>query len=165
MGVYSSVKDARSTGGGNYFEPDHEWIVIVTEVKDFEQRNKDHAFIVECKVLETTCPTCRIGAERSHFIDMKQDAAAGNVKQFIETATLQFSGEMPGPEDMDEAGIAMVYGPQQPFAGLILGLKTWNKPTKKGDPFTRHTYREITPEQVARARAVAEKLGLIKAAA
>lgn len=192
MGVYDKVRGARSTGGGNYFEPDHDWIVLINAIKDIEMRSGDNAFIVETKVLETSCEKVRPGMERSWFVDMSKDAAPGNVKQFIEMATEQMTGDPLSLVDcdvcegkgtigktgkvcpdcegagkcspIDEAGVLELCSERQPMAGLILGLTTFNKPTREGKPFTRHKWTLIPNIQIKKYEAIAEKLGLKEAA-
>jgi hypothetical protein len=190
MGIYAKVRGAKTTGGGNYFEPDADWVVMVNAVKDIETRDEKPAFIVECKVLESTCERVKPGAERSWFVDMLKDAAAGNVKHFVMVATEQLTGEAVEDEKceacegsgkvgklgckdcdgtgmvsaIDEAGILEICSERQPYAGLILGLTTFNKPTREGKPFTRHKWTLLSSVQETKYEEVAVGLGLKKAA-
>lgn len=162
MGVFSKVKESKASGGGQYFEPDHEWVVLVNAIKNIETRKGDEAFIVECKVLTTTCDKVRPGVDRSWYVDMGLDAAPGNVKHFLLVCSEQVDGEPIAEDDIDEAGILELCGEAQPWAGTIIGLKTWNKPTQAGNPFTRHTWRVLSDADVKRGHDVAVKLGLVK---
>ncbi len=186
MGVYDKVRSSKATGGGNWFEPDHDWVVMINEVKSIETRADYTAFIVECRVLQTDCEKVRSGAERSWFVDMTKDAAPGNVKHFIEVAHEQLTGEplenidcdacdatgktgkITCPEcdgegkcsPIDEAGVLELCSERQPYAGLIIGLTTFNKPTREGNPFTRHKWTLIPEAQLKTYQDIAKKLGL-----
>jgi hypothetical protein len=188
MGVFGKVRNSKATGGGNYFEPDFDWAVLINAVKHIETRDEKDAFIVECKVLETDCEKVRPGQERSFYCDMTKDAAPGNVRHFVEVATEQMTGEPLGTvpcescdgkgvvgkketecpdcdgegnvSEIDEAGILEIVGNDQPMAGLIIGLTTYNKPTRAGNPFTRHKWTLIDPKGLKKYQEIAKKLGL-----
>ena len=116
-------------------------------------------------MLETDCPTVKPGAERNWYIDLDKDAAANNLKDFGMAAGEALTGAPMADEEVDGAGLLELCTPEQPLLGFVLRTKTWNKPTKKGDDFTRHLWYGVNKEEFARAKASAEKLGIeVKAA-
>lgn len=161
MGVFKRIKEATITGGnGNFFGPGN-FQVKVLEVKSFESQGAEgtNYFLVECQVLGcdegarlapppksapgTLGPLCKRGDKVSWLVNLSTKypkVALGNVKQLITAADPDID-----EEDIDEDFCEEVVGPGQPFRGLCMKIRAWNKPTKEtGDDFT-HLWWEYDP--------------------
>lgn len=162
MGIFKKVKDAKPTGSFDYFEPDAEWVVLVTGMKADETRKNVPFVATSCRVIETTCDRVRPGAERSWFVDMTKDASPGNIKQFAIEATGTSDEEFDAmsAEEVEEACDALV-GEDQPCANLIIGLKTKGITTRQNTPFTVHTWTRLPDDKVRAAAAKARELGIL----
>lgn len=98
---FNKLPTAKGSEGGVHFEPDHHFKVAVVKVIDKEGRSDDH-FIVEARVLFSTCPKQGEGFCASQVTKLSNDSAPGNVADFLRAAYQVFS-EVPenGLEPLD----------------------------------------------------------------
>lgn len=152
MGVFAKVAEARATEGGRYFEPDGEYVVEIQACKHGKTRKGIDFFVVECKIVESNIEKLPPKAECSWMVTMDKDAAPGNINGFICAATGC------APDEVDEAGVLAIVGKEQPLAGTLIRTSTFNKPTKAGNPFTRHVWKALTEKEQKRYAEIAASL-------
>lgn len=162
MGKYAQVNDAKVYKSGQYFEPNHQFLVLVSVVKDQEVReSKLGAFIVETKVLKSTCDSVRPSDGRNWFVNLDKPASWGNLKAFGVAATEAVTGEMASENEVTEEVIEHFVSTEQPLAGTILALATVHSKTQKGGDFTKHNWSAPTPAQKQEGEKLAKELGLL----
>lgn len=154
MGIFGAVAGARATEGGRYFEPDGEYVVQIQACKHGKTRKGVDFFVVECRVVESNISKLPPKAECSWMVTMDKDAAPGNINAFICAATDC------APDDVDEAGVLAIVGKDQPLAGDLIRTSTFNKPTKAGNPFTRHVWKALTPDERKRYAGMVAELNM-----
>jgi hypothetical protein len=166
MSVFDLIKGAKPTGGGEYFESGHEWIVLVNQVKQIQDRdtNADKAYIVECKVLTTTHPTVRPGSERSWYVDLNSKypkMTASDLVAFGMIVGEVITGEPMEADEIDGDAIKALTMADQPLAGHVIKTLTY---TKSGKTFTKHKWYVPTKDELTKATKVGVELGLMKPA-
>jgi hypothetical protein len=130
-------------GGGEYLSAPGSHLVEIEAVKLRESETTDKIFlIVEFKILETNAEDLgvRVGHTYAWVHNMlNKFFGAANTKQFVAAALgldpASAEAKAVGREAVEEA-----WGEDQPLAGETLRLKTANKTTKTGNPFTTHTW-------------------------
>lgn len=153
MGMFSGMKEAQVGQGGVYFT-DGSYVVEVTECIAKKSRKGDSLYIVEARVLEgTTSPTVRTnakgaeetiypkkaGTKASWVVNMRHDAALGNIKGFL-AAAIGCDEDQIGEEEAEESVSA-----DNPLAGMIVRLDCETIITQNKNDFTLHrwsTYEE-----------------------
>lgn len=139
MGLFSKIKDAKSNGGGIYFEPGT-YLVECVAVKTGKTREGDRPFFVaEFTILESSNPARPVGTSVSWMVmlDKYLETALGNVKQCV--AALFNVPE----NDVDEAGVEAAIGPDNPAKGAKVKAVASTIKTKKGDPFTKVIFSSV----------------------
>lgn len=156
MGRFARVSKAEMSGQGNYFPNlPLTYLVKVMECKCIEPRKGGLAFIVEVEVVEVVSPITKTedargisvpsaGDKRSWYVDLQKDAGPPDMKRFLDVVTK----DDPLPDDDDEFEVLceLAVSKDQPFAGMVLRLVTYNKPTNAGAPFTRHEWSLPKPK-------------------
>lgn len=159
-GFFGGVEDAKVGSGGIYFLANKGpkftdgkkvdqftpalYEVEIKRVLTMTSRKKDDLFIVEAKIVNSDCPERKPGMTCSWVVNMKQDAALGNIKGFIAAANgIDPSDEAKTDEAVTEEVCDLAVGEDQPLAGLKVGLECVMIETKKGDPFTLHRWMPI----------------------
>jgi len=130
-------------GGGEYISAPGSHLVEIEAVKLKESDTTDKIFlIVEFKILETNAEEIgvRVGHTYAWVHNMlNKFFGAANTKQFVASAL----GLDPSSAEAKAVGrdaVEEAWGDEQPLAGETLRLKTANKTTKAGNPFTTHTW-------------------------
>lgn len=174
MGIFGKVKNAKATGNFRYFPPDFEGVVLITNVKADETRQGDDFVAATVKIIESNLENdvgegkppqqrallpVKAGQERSWYVDMTKDAAAGNIKQFAIEATNSSEEEFDkmDEDEVEEACNALV-GEEQPVANCIVGLRTGLN--KKGT-YTIHTWSRLEDDVVRAAAIKAREIGAL----
>jgi hypothetical protein len=143
---YAGIKDAKANAGGMYFlankggQPAN-YAVKVLRCVDMVSRKKDDLFIVECEITKSDCPERPVGMKPSWVVNLKQDAALGNIKGFIAAANdIDPSDSAAVDEAVDEEAVEMAVGTDQPLAGTELNLTCLMIKTREGGDFTLHKW-------------------------
>ena len=158
MGLFSGIAGAKVGQGGVYFVankgPGHtdetpawepaQYRVQIKKIEVINSRKGDDLFIVEAKVLESDCPERKAGVSASWVVNLKQDAALGNIKGFIAAA----NGIDPGNEEevneaVTEEVCELVVGKDQPLAGDEIALTCVMIKTRAGKDFTLHQWKPV----------------------
>jgi hypothetical protein len=155
MGVFQGFNEAQVGGKGVYFL-DGLYQVEIQEVLVKTSRKKDLLYIVECKILKSTNAGRNPGMECSQVINLKHDAAMGNVKRFLAAA---FGIDPENPEAITAAGVneelaEYSYSKSQPVKGRMVDLEAVTVPTREGGKFTVHNWSPYGTKWPATGQAV-----------
>lgn len=117
----------------------------------FDSRHYDpETFVSRAEDGDDETGVLRPGQYGTQLINMAHgDPAMGDIKCFA-TAFYRTKARQAGldpdevvkPETFGEAEITALFGPDQPCAGSVIGLKTTGKTTLKGGAFTQHYWEE-----------------------
>lgn len=155
MGKFSGVGDAKVSQSGVYFlankGPGHtkdepNWVparykVAIKRVHTITSRKKEDLFIVEAKILESDCPDRPEGMGCSWVVNMKQDAALGNIKGFIAAANgIDPSSEEEVDAEVTEEVCETVVSNANPLEGTEVGLECVMIKTREDKDFTLHRW-------------------------
>lgn len=154
-GFFKGVEESKVGLGGIYFlanrGPGHtdkepNWLpalytVEIVKLITMTSRKKDDLFILEAKILESDCAERKPGMTASWVVNLKQDAALGNIKGFIAAA----NGIDPGDESavneaVTEEVCELAVSEDQPLAGEKVRLECVMIKTREGKPFTLHRW-------------------------
>jgi hypothetical protein len=147
MGRFAGLNSAQGSQGGVYFEPGN-YRIIVQRCKDIETRHGKPAFIVECEIKGSDVAALPAGAKPSWFVDLSQDAAEGNIADFLRTglrALAVAKGQDPdavladytSSNDKANQYYDAVVDESNIFAGLELQVYAFNIKTRAGSDFTK----------------------------
>jgi hypothetical protein len=101
--------------------------------------------IVEFKVLETNAEDLgvRVGATYAWVHNMlNKFFGAANTKQFV-AAALGLDPSSAEARAVSKDAVMEAWSEEQPLTGETLRLRTANKTTKGGSPFTTHTWSPV----------------------
>ncbi len=157
-GFFAGIEDASVTAGGVYFlankGPEHtdenpKWepalyVVEVLRLITMVSRKKEDLFILEGKIIESDNPERKAGMTSSWVVNLKQDAALGNIKGCIAA----LNGIEPSDKDTVDANVTeevceLAVDDSQPLAGTLVGLQCTMIKTKKNTDFTLHTWMPL----------------------
>lgn len=157
MGVFSNIKKAKATKGGDYIQPGN-YLFEIQRVKLQDNQTDENTkwFVVEVKVLEAQQTNDEVkpnavGTEPAWLVEVPKNAdpeknqkaamALGNVKAFLESAfgaLAVASGETPpDEEDIDGDFADAAVSEDNPLAGTRITANAFYKKTKKNTNFTR----------------------------
>lgn len=165
MGMFKGIKNAKSFKNGRYFEPGNYRVKIerCKYGKTRPPKNRDF-FAAECEILESDCPTRKVGEKATYMIMLDLDGGLGNTADFMRVGLAALAcgnGEMTSPDDIDgdelegidengkETGNGLadqIVGEDNILAGVELDLYAWHKKTQAGGDFTVHEF--TVPEDV-----------------
>ena len=166
MGIFRGIGSAKSFKNGRYFDPGN-YRVKVERCKYGRTRppkNRDF-FAVECEILESDCPTRKVGEKATYMIMLDTDGGLGNTADFMRVGLAAYAcgnGEMTTPEEISgdelegvdehgnelpEGGLAdRIVGEENMLVDVELDLYAWHKKTQAGGDFTVHEF--TIPEDV-----------------
>lgn len=154
MGLFSGIKDAKATQGGNYLKPGM-YLVQVLRVNIGKTRKGVDFFAVDMKVLGSNSDEHGLGSVVNWFVGFDKDASLGNCKAF---ACAVLSNALPEGQDFDESTITeevmegLVADNGKAIQGQKLRVQVTLVPTKTGGQFSRHLwFREKSAEAAAAA--------------
>jgi hypothetical protein len=132
MGLFGKIKDAKSTGGGIYFEPGT-YALECRKNAVITTREGRPAFVAEFTILESTNDKRPVGTSVSYMVmlDKYQETALGNVKQYVAALF-----DLP-EEGVDEAGVEALIAGSNPGSGVKVRATASLTKTKKGADFTK----------------------------
>jgi hypothetical protein len=147
MGLFSKIKEAKSTQGGEYIRPGN-YLFQVQRVKVQESQVGSRTFFlaelrtIESEAVDDDTKPNAVNTDCTYIVELTgdyPDMALGNVKAFLKEAysSLVAPEEGPADEDIDEEMADDAIGEENPLAGVFLSCKAFNKPTRKGNDFTR----------------------------
>lgn len=140
MGLFKGIKDAKANQGGLYFLPGT-YKVEILRVSTMTSRKREDLFIVECEILESDCPDRKPGMRPSWVVNLKQDAALGNIKGFVAAANgIDPSNSAEVDEHVDEDACEIACSTDNPLKGTVMGLTCVNIKTREGNDFTLHKW-------------------------
>lgn len=140
-GKYGGLGDARANQGGLYMLPGV-YEVKVLKVTDMESRKGDDLFIVELEIVESDNDARRPGMKPSWVVNLKQDAALGNIKGFIAAAMGMDPSDESVSSDEWEDAVETAVSKENPLAGTMMHLECVNIKTREGGDFTLHRWSE-----------------------
>jgi hypothetical protein len=155
MGFFKNIESAKVGLGGIYFlankgeghtEKEPKWIpasydLEILKITTMTSRKKDDLFIVECKIIKSDCPERKAGISASWVVNLKQDAAMGNIKGFIAAANgIDPSDEEAVNEAVTEEVCELAVSNDQPLAGNKIHLECIMIKTRENKDFTLHRW-------------------------
>jgi hypothetical protein len=150
MGIFTGIGEAQ-VGMGNVYFLHGIYKVEVLEVKLLRSRKREDLYIVEVLILESDNPERKPGMKASWVVNLKQDAALGNIKGFLGSAlgVDPYDAEalkeafLENGKDTTEAVAEQSVSADNPLKGTALKLTCINKKTKAGMDFTVHTWEPV----------------------
>lgn len=132
MGIFDGIEAVSSNQGGQFVFPGKHRFRIKALKSPPNLRN-GNCFIAELQVVSSTHEDYIEGMAVSWVrnITKHKEMALADVKNFL--AAVAGCRE----EDIDQEGADAAVGEKQPFAGALVDCEAWNKPTQKGENFTR----------------------------
>lgn len=154
--VFDVVNGAKPTEGGQWFEPDGEYVVMISGVKKGQSRKRVDFFVVECRIVESDKEKLKPRREASWMVMLNNDMAGKNIVGFVMAAY--------GCKDdeVDAAGVEEIVGKEQPLAGKLMRLTTIGTKTKAGTDFTVHKWYGLTEAELPKYEQLATELGIKK---
>lgn len=149
MGIFdgsNESKTAKGTEGGIFFLPGT-YLAEVTRCKEGVNQHGKKFFVAEFKILESDHPERKVGTPCSFMVtfDKWPKLAMGNVCDFLRAglssklAAVGVSVPFDKIDLDDDIGNNCV-GEKNELVGVKLRLFAFNKLTKEGKDFTRHTW-------------------------
>jgi hypothetical protein len=166
-GLVTSLGSAKNGAGGEYFEPGHNFKVVVENCEWLTARDKREYVIINTQILESDCEKQGEGRKPAYMINMSIDPGEGNLNGFLRIALTQLAKadeEVLDPKDDDYWGEQLdcseigkdddgqpIYGGGRAILDAVLGennvlagveLYLYTKPilTKEKKPFTIHEW-------------------------
>ena len=138
--MFAGIKDAKATQGGLYFLEGN-YKVKICRVFSMTSRKKEDLFIVECEILESDNPNRKPGMRPSWVVNLKHDAALGNIKGFVAAVNgIDPSDSEKVDELVDEEACEVVASKENPMEGTVMPLQCVNTKTREGGDFTLHKW-------------------------
>jgi|GEM_PF-931498 len=142
--------DATSNNGSRrpYFKEGN-YVVQIQEVKFLETRTKGDAVIVEMMPIESNNPEIKPGIVHAWYCGLSSELGPLNLKRFLAAAygLDPFSDEANKQINSQVAEAAC--SDSQPLRNAWVGLECSMTETQAGNPFTVHTYRPLSDEEIA----------------
>lgn len=141
MGLFSGIEDAKVGGGGVYFLEGLYRCEIV-KVFAMKSRKNEDLFIVECKVITSNNAKRKEGSACSWVVNMKHDAALGNIKGFIAAANgIDPTDTGTVDAEVNEEAVETACSDANPLAGQLVDLEATEILTRAKTPFTLHKWK------------------------
>jgi hypothetical protein len=143
MGLFDGISEAR-VGGQNVYFLAGLYKIEVVKCFAMKSRKKEDLFIVECSILESTNDKRPAGTKASWVVNLKHDAALGNIKGFVAAANgIDPHDEETVNNEIAEKEVEYVVSDDNPLNGSILNLNCTDIETKAGNPFTLHAWELV----------------------
>lgn len=134
MGIYDGIDKAEVSSGGQYFKPG-QYRMRIQSVSEITSRKNITFFVVESVVLDTTCEDYQPGATISWLVNMSNDYALGNVKEFAQALGGDMSLQITG------ADIEKLISDEQPAAGHDIDVDAITRVSRAGHEWTQARWR------------------------
>jgi hypothetical protein len=133
MGLFSGIKAAKVSEGGDYIKAGVYPELEIQEFKSGKTRKGDDFVVAKVKVIKSSGPTASLpGAECDWMVMMKWDGSLGHLKGFLAAAVCD--GKI---EDVDDAGAEEAIGKDQPLKGLKIAATAHDVTTRAGGTYTK----------------------------
>lgn len=148
--LFKGLKSAKPILDSEYMKPGHYWLLL-NRCKVDENRKHESFVANEFTVVHVLDNAVgmgfSVGASATHLTMQKSDYFFSEVRTFVSKVMgVAF-------EDVGEDEALLVYGPDQPLAGMIVEAVCQQVMTKEGKPFVKTLYRREVPP--------AEALGIL----
>ena len=159
MGVFSGLKEAASTQGGNYIQPGNYLLKILRVKMQSSQVGNRQFFVAELRVLEArkTDPGHEpngVDTEPSWLVELPgqyPSLSLGNIKAFLHAAFSALAKrdgvDPPDEDDIDEGIAEMAVSSENPLVGVEIVAKAFHKKKRDGSLFTRVKWGESGGEE------------------
>ena len=162
-GLVTSLGSAKNGAGGEYFQPGHNFKVVIESCEWLTARDKREYVIINTQILESDCEAQGEGRKPAYMMNMSIDAGEGNLNGFLRYGLTKLA-EMSDDEVLDvkddkywaeqldcsekddgtfgggRAILEAVLGENNVLAGVELFLYTKPILTKEKKPFTIHEW-------------------------
>lgn len=143
MGLFTGIEDAKISAGGVYFV-EGLYRVEILKVTTLVSRTKENLFIVETEILSSTSSERKVGTSCSWVVNLKQDAALGNIKAFIAAANgIDPADAEQVKNEITEEVVEFACSEDNPLAGTELNLECVPIKTKAKKDFTLHKWTPV----------------------
>lgn len=143
MGLFDGIGDARP-GGSNVYFLQGKYKVKLNKVFTYKSRKKDDLFIAECEILESTSDKRPADTKASWVVNLKHEAALGNIKGFIAAANgIDPEDEEKVNEEVTEEVVEYCVGLDNPLEDIVLDLVCTDIKTRAGNDFTLHEWTSV----------------------
>lgn len=140
MGLFTGIEDAKISAGGVYFV-EGLYIVEIVKVSTIRSRKNEDLFIVETEIQSSSAPERKVGTTCSWVVNLKQDAALGNIKAFIAAANgIDPADTEQVKQEITEEVVEFACSDDNPLAGTKLNLECVAIKTKAQKDFTLHKW-------------------------
>lgn len=139
-GLFGGIGDAKIGMGGLYFL---QGLYRVRIIRFFamESRKKEDLVIAECEVLASDVAERKVGMKPSWVVNLKQDAALGNIKGFLAACLgLDPNDTEAVNERITEDFCEEAVSEDNPLAGIEVNLEAVNIKTRENNDFTLHKW-------------------------
>ncbi len=136
MSLYDGVENAQTSTGGQYFEPG-QYRVRVQSVQEIKSRKNIPFFVVESTVVHTTSDRYKAGSTISWLVNMTNDWALANVKEFAQAIAGDLSANVTGSD------IEAMISADQPVAGMEAEVDAITRTSKAGREWTQARWRPV----------------------
>ncbi len=146
---WDQTGDADGSSAGNYFPPvDAEYDLEIGAVKH-KTGHEGQSVIVEVRVIGSNYPEVPAGTSKSTAWNLTKhkEMALNNVKSFV-CGIFGISEGDKSPETKARVNLISkrMVEADNPLMNAKVHLTTWNRPTKKGTPFTACKWAQYTAE-------------------
>lgn len=149
MDLYSDIINAQDNGAGKWlFAPEDTWgpanaydyLLEITLVENYI-KERVPVLKVHFKVLKSTCPQIEVGEERS-WTCKRADRTGGpaDARAFFNAAVFSATSEEFPKDDKDAAVTMKACCEEGLLEGVHVKCSVWNRKTKAGNPFSKHTF-------------------------
>lgn len=143
---YNGIEEAR-IGGQNVFFLDGVYEVEVLRCFDMKSRKKDDLFIVECKILSSTNPRRQAGTNASWVVNLKHEAALGNIKSFVAACNdIPTDDEERMKKEITAEVVEYCVSDDNPLEGTRVKLTATTIETRAKTPFTLHKFEALAKQ-------------------
>jgi len=144
MSIFDKIGDAKVGQEGNWVRPG-KYTAKIHGVKLVKKFNGDQFVAVEMTVLTVADDEGgtghKVDEEITHLMKVGNPSFLGNFKQFASEA-LGCS-----PDDLGKAEADRITSDEQPLAGIEIGFRARQKPTKAGGQFTLVMYANLDGDE------------------
>lgn len=144
MGLFDEIGSAKVNQGGVYFLPGIYRCEIV-KVFTLKTRKREDVFIVECEIKESNNEERKPGGRASWVVNLKHDAALGNIKGFVAAANgIDPTNEAEVNEEVTAEAVELVCSDDNPLEGVEVMLEATNIKTRDNRDFTLHQWTPVS---------------------
>jgi len=145
MSAFAGIEKTRVYQNAPYLTPgQYELVIRSMSLVDSKKKRGQQFFVAEFDVMSTTAPEFKSGDLVSWLVDMDHgETSLSNCKAFA-SAVLDCD-----EEQIDEATMLKLVGPEQPAAGVKIKANAFTIKTKGGNDFTKIRWDSVTTTAAA----------------